>query len=57
MLQGKGGKIVNISSTNAINNFSPDSIDYDASKAGIIALTKNFAKELAPSVQVNAIAP
>ena len=57
MLKKNGGKIVNISSTNAINNFSPDSIDYDASKAGIIALTKDFAKELAPKIQVNAIAP
>lgn len=57
MIQNTGGKIVNISSTNAINSFSPDAIDYDASKAGIIALTKDFAKELAPKIQVNAIAP
>ena len=51
------GKIINISSTNAINSFSPDAIDYDASKAGVITLTKDFAKELAPKIQVNAIAP
>ena len=57
MLERKSGKIVNISSTNAINSFSPESLDYDASKAGIITLTKNFAKELAPYIQVNAIAP
>jgi len=57
MLQGTGGKIVNISSTNAINSFSPDAIDYDASKAGVITLTKDFAKELAPKIQVNAVAP
>ena len=57
MLRNKYGKIINLTSTNAINSFNPDSIDYNASKAGIISLTKNFAKELAPKVQVNAIAP
>lgn len=57
MLKNKFGKIISLTSTNAINSFSPHSIDYDASKAGIISLTKNFAKELAPKVQVNAIAP
>lgn len=58
MLERKTGKIINISSTNAINGyFSPDAIDYDASKAGIITLTKDFAKALAPYIQVNAIAP
>jgi 3-oxoacyl-[acyl-carrier protein] reductase len=57
MLERAGGKIINISSTNAINSFSPDAIDYDASKAGVITLTKDFAKELAPTVQVNAVAP
>lgn len=57
MLKNNYGKIVNMSSTNAINNFSPESVDYDASKAGIITLTKDFAKALAPKIQVNAIAP
>lgn len=57
MLKKTGGKIINISSTNAINSFSPDAINYDASKAGVITLTKDFAKELAPKIQVNAIAP
>ncbi|MFH1253720.1 MAG: 3-oxoacyl-ACP reductase family protein [Candidatus Uhrbacteria bacterium] len=57
MLKKNGGRIVNISSTNAINSFSPDAIDYDASKAGVITLTKDFAKALAPKIQVNAIAP
>lgn len=51
------GRIVNISSTNAINSFSPESADYDASKAGVVMLTKNFAKELAPDVLVNTVAP
>lgn len=57
MLLNKEGKIINISSTSAIYSYSPDIIDYDASKAGVIALTKNFAKALAPKIQVNAIAP
>jgi 3-oxoacyl-[acyl-carrier protein] reductase len=57
ILKNNEGKIINISSTNAINSFSPEAADYDASKAGIITLTKNFAKELAPNVKVNAIAP
>ena len=57
MLKNNNGKIINISSTNGINSFSPESIDYDASKAGIINLTRNLAKELAPKIQVNSIAP
>lgn len=57
MLKTGGGKIVNISSTNAINAFSPEAMDYDASKAGIIILTRDLAKELAPKIQVNSIAP
>ncbi len=53
-----GSKIINISSTNALNNFSTEAMDYDASKAGIIILTKDFAQVLAPkNILVNAIAP
>ena len=57
MLKSDNGKIINISSTNGINCFSPESADYDASKAGVIILTKDLAKELAPKIQVNSIAP
>ena len=52
-----GGRIVNISSTNGINSFNPDAMDYDTSKAGVIILTKDLAKELAPNILVNSIAP
>lgn len=52
-----GGRIINISSTNGINTYSPDSIDYSAAKAGVINLTKSLAMELAPKILVNCIAP
>ena len=61
MFENKFGKIVNISSTCGLilhsGSMCPTSIDYDATKAGINALTKNFAKEFAPFVNVNAVAP
>jgi len=53
----ESGVIINISSTNGINSLSPESADYDASKAGMISLTKNLAEELGPKIRVNSIAP
>jgi len=50
------GKIVNISSTSALGNAGQ--LNYAASKAGVIGMTKTAAKELGPkNVNVNAIAP
>lgn len=57
MLEQKKGKIVNISSTNALDTYYPESCDYDASKAGVISLTHNFAREFAPFINVNCICP
>ncbi len=57
MLQNQYGKIINISSTNGIDTIYPYSIDYDASKAGLINMTKNLAIEFAPVINVNAVAP
>lgn len=57
-MKGKAGaSIVNISSTNGLDSLSPESADYDTSKAGVISLTKNFSQSLAPDIRVNAIAP
>ena len=57
MLENKIGKIINISSTNAIDTYYPESCDYDASKAGVISLTHNLAREFAPYILVNCVCP
>lgn len=52
-----GGAIVNISSVHADHAF-PNAIPYACSKAGLVALTRNLALELAPrQIRVNAICP
>lgn len=51
------GSIINISSNTAIDAFYSYSLDYDASKAGLINLTHNFASMYAPDIRVNCVAP
>jgi NAD(P)-dependent dehydrogenase (short-subunit alcohol dehydrogenase family) len=51
-----GGHIVNVASDLAFTA-GPGYVDYCASKAGLVGLTRGLAVELAPSVLVNAVAP
>jgi len=56
MMEGDGGVILNTASTAGLMGY-PLYADYNASKAGVIALTRSMALELAPKVRVNAVAP
>ena len=56
MVEGDGGVILNTASTNGLMGY-PFYADYNASKAGVIELTKSMALELAPKIRVNAVAP
>ncbi len=57
MLQRQSGRIVNIASV-AGKEGNPNASHYSASKAGVIALTKSLAKEVATKgILVNAVAP
>src|SRR3989338_3236220 len=56
--QGKGGRIINITSIDALHPSMVGLAHYDASKHGVWGFTKNSALELAPAkIWVNAIAP
>jgi 2-deoxy-D-gluconate 3-dehydrogenase len=56
--QAKGGRIINITSIDALHPSSPGLAHYDASKHGLWGFTKNSALELAQhQIWVNAIAP
>ena len=50
------GVIINISSTDGINTYSKLNMDYSASKAGLINLTKSLALEL-DNIRIYAICP
>ncbi len=56
--QGNGGRVINITSIDALHPSSVGLAHYDASKHGVWGFTKNIALELAPhKIWVNAIAP
>jgi NAD(P)-dependent dehydrogenase (short-subunit alcohol dehydrogenase family) len=56
MMEHDGGVILNMASTNGIVGHHYYA-DYNATKAGVIELTRSMALELAPRVRVNAVAP
>ncbi len=57
MMRKRFGRIVNIASVSGILG-TPGQANYASSKAGVIALTKSFARELGKrSICINAVAP
>jgi meso-butanediol dehydrogenase / (S,S)-butanediol dehydrogenase / diacetyl reductase len=56
MVRAGSGVIVNMGSTNGIVGY-PFYADYNASKAGVLELTRSMALELAPAVRVIAVCP
>ena len=56
MLEGEGGKIINLADSAALRpnkHYAP----YLISKGGVVTMTRILALELAPRIQVNAVAP
>jgi len=56
MQAGAGGVILNMGSSNGLMGYHYYA-DYNASKAGVIELTRSMALELAPTIRVNAVCP
>ena len=60
MLQGGGGRIVSMSSLNAHTGGVTSAVSkfaYASAKAGILGMTRALAKELGPTIAINAICP
>jgi 3-oxoacyl-[acyl-carrier protein] reductase len=58
MLKAQSGRIVNVSSIRGMENMASNRITaYSASKAAVNNLTAALAKEFAPHITVNAVAP
>ncbi|MBN8898846.1 MAG: SDR family oxidoreductase, partial [Rhodospirillales bacterium] len=55
-LKEAGGAIVNTASIAGLG-YAGSSLAYGATKAGVVNLTQNLARGLAPQVRVNAVAP
>jgi 3-oxoacyl-[acyl-carrier protein] reductase len=57
MMKARGGRIINIASVSGLMG-NPGQVNYSASKAGVIGLTRTVSRELASrNVTVNAVAP
>ncbi len=56
MLRDDGGVILFTASTNALVGYRYYA-DYNATKAGLVALTRSLALEWAPTIRVNAVCP
>lgn len=56
-MRAKGGKMIFFSDWSVLTRPYTEYLAYNAAKAAVVGLTKSFAKELAPGVLVNAIAP
>jgi meso-butanediol dehydrogenase / (S,S)-butanediol dehydrogenase / diacetyl reductase len=56
MLAGNGGVILNMGSTNGLTGYHYYA-DYNATKAGVIELSRSMALELGPKIRVNAVCP
>ena len=52
----KGGSIVTVASV-AAHTGAPHHLHYAAAKAGLINMTKSLARDLAPHIRVNCVAP
>ena len=60
MLARGGGRIASMSSVNALSGGVTSAVSrfaYAAAKAGILGMTRALAKELGPTIAVNAICP
>lgn len=56
-LMAAKGSIINVASINAFHPGFGGTVHYDASKGAVVSYTKSLARELAPHVRVNAVAP
>ncbi len=57
MLKSGGGKMIFFSDWSVLTRPYTEYLAYNAAKSAVVGLTKSLAKELAPSILVNAIAP
>ena len=56
MAKSAGGKIINIADWSGVRPYK-DYAPYCVSKGGLLTLTKTLARDLAPKVQANSVAP